>query len=162
MTGPDEELYPKNINNNYAGRFADGFRECLGCESVTHLFRKYPDKNKKSKIFQDLWARVPHTRLRDEQPTSHSNHLYVQPLTSSSRSNPPPNKSPIKRSRFCAIFAMGNHVSPSSQKPMPIPINNSLPSIFLHLGSVDDEENQMHMLLDTGAAMDSGTLAYHL
>ena len=45
---------------------------------------------------------------------------------------------------------------------MPIPINNSLSSVCLHLGSVEDEENKMRMLLDTGAAMNSGNLTYHL
>ena len=45
---------------------------------------------------------------------------------------------------------------------MPIPINNSLPSVCLHLGSVEDEENKMRMLLDTGAAMNSCSLTYHL
>ena len=45
---------------------------------------------------------------------------------------------------------------------MPIPINNSLPSVCLHLGSVEDEENKMYMLLDTDAAMNSGNLTYHL
>ena len=45
---------------------------------------------------------------------------------------------------------------------MSIPINNSLPSICLHLGSVEDEENKMRMLLDTDAAMNSASLTYHL
>ena len=45
---------------------------------------------------------------------------------------------------------------------MPIPINNSLPSVCLHLGSVEDDENKIRMLLNTGAAMNSGNLTYHL
>ena len=45
---------------------------------------------------------------------------------------------------------------------MSIPINNSLPSICLHLGSIDDDENKMRMLLDTGTAMNSGCLTYQL
>ena len=45
---------------------------------------------------------------------------------------------------------------------MPISINNSLPSVTLHLGLLEDEENTMRMLVDTRAAMNSGNLAYHL
>ena len=45
---------------------------------------------------------------------------------------------------------------------MPIAINNSLPSICLNLGSVENEENKIRMLLDTGAAINSSSLTYHL
>ena len=45
---------------------------------------------------------------------------------------------------------------------MPVPINNSLPSVCLHLSSVEDEENKIRMLLDTGATMNSGNLTYRL
>ena len=45
---------------------------------------------------------------------------------------------------------------------MPISINNSLPSVNLHLGLIEDEENKMRMLVNTGAAMNSGNLAYYL
>ena len=44
---------------------------------------------------------------------------------------------------------------------MPISINNSLPSVTLHLGLLEDEENTMRMLVNTGAVMNSGNLAYH-
>ena len=36
---------------------------------------------------------------------------------------------------------------------MSILINNSLPSIYLHLGLIGDEENEMMMLLNTNTAM---------
>ena len=117
----------------------------------------------KEHFFQDLNFHVPHTRTTEDAPTGQSNNLSVQPLASNSAtSNPPPNNSPIKRARFCAIFARIAHISPSTQKPMPIPINNSLPSVCLHLGSVENEENKMRMLLDTDAAMNSASLTYHL
>ena len=87
----------------------------------------------------------------------------TQPLASiTSTSNPLPHNSPTKRARFCAIFARAVHISPSSQKLMPIPINNYLPSVCLHLGSIEDDESKMRMLLDTGAAMNSSNLIYHL
>ena len=45
---------------------------------------------------------------------------------------------------------------------MPIPINNSLPSVCLHLGLVDNEENKIRMLLDTGDDMNLGNLTHHI
>ena len=45
---------------------------------------------------------------------------------------------------------------------MLISINNSLPSVNLHLGLIEDDENKMRILVDTGAAMNSGNLTYQL
>ena len=45
---------------------------------------------------------------------------------------------------------------------MPIGINNSLPSVSLILGSREDDENKMRMLVDTGAAMNTGDIDFHL
>ena len=45
---------------------------------------------------------------------------------------------------------------------MPIGINNSLPSVSLILGSSEEEENTMRMLVDTGAAMNTGNIDFHL
>lgn len=50
----------------------------------------------------------------------------------------------------------------SFQKPIHISINNSFPSINLHLGIFEDEENLMQMLIDTGSAMNEGILIYYL
>ena len=44
---------------------------------------------------------------------------------------------------------------------MPISINNSLPSIYLHIGSIADDKNKMRKLVDTGAVMTTGNKAYH-
>ena len=52
-------------------------------------------------------------------------------------------------------------ISSSLRKPMPISINNSLPSVYLHLGNLEDDENRMQMLVGTGAAMTTGDLKYH-
>ena len=106
---------------------------------------------------------MPFTRTNKDTPTDQSNNFSVQPIASnSSTSNPPPNNSPIKRARICAIFARVAHIYPSTQNSMPIPINNSLSSIYPHLGSVEDEENNMCMLLDTGDTVNSDSLTYHL
>ena len=45
---------------------------------------------------------------------------------------------------------------------MPISINNSLPSVSFLLGLTMEADNGMRMLVDTGVAMNSGYLDYHL
>ena len=44
---------------------------------------------------------------------------------------------------------------------MPIAINNSLPSIKMLIGLLADDENKMSMLVDIGAAMNTGNKTYH-
>ena len=114
----------------------------------------------KQKFFKDFWGHVPFTRNTVSfanpaaTPTSKINILSTQ--------TDPPFQSSIKKPRFSAIFACVNNLTSFSQKLMPIQINNYLPSIYLHLGLIEDEENKMRMLLDTGATMNSGNLNYHL
>ena len=45
---------------------------------------------------------------------------------------------------------------------MPISINNSLPSISILLGLTTEADNGMRMLVETGTAMNSEYLYYHL
>ena len=68
----------------------------------------------------------------------------------------------ISKTRWLAIFVRVTDILSSPQKPMHISINNFLPSEFLHLGIPEDDENRMQMLVDTGAAMNTGGLTYHL
>ena len=44
---------------------------------------------------------------------------------------------------------------------MPISINNSFLSVYLHIESITDDENKIRILVDTGAAMNTGNNAYH-
>ena len=48
------------------------------------------------------------------------------------------------------------------KKPIAISIINSLPSINLHIHNPDDDENRMHMLVDTEATINTRHLQYHL
>ena len=66
-----------------------------------------------------------------------------------------------KRSRFFTITVLLSNISSPNQKLMPIPINNSLPSVHLTIGLIADEENKMRMLVDTGVSMITGNLDYH-
>ena len=45
---------------------------------------------------------------------------------------------------------------------MPIGIHNFLPSVSLILGSLEGEENKMRMLVDTGSAINTGNLRFHM
>lgn len=45
---------------------------------------------------------------------------------------------------------------------MPISINNSLTSVNLHIGNPEDDESHIRMLVDTGVAMNTGSIEYHL
>ena len=67
-----------------------------------------------------------------------------------------------KEARWYAIFVYVNNVLSNPKKPMPIGINNALPSVSLILGSREDDENKMRMLVDTGAAMNTGDIDFHL
>ena len=45
---------------------------------------------------------------------------------------------------------------------MHISINNSLPTVNLLIGNPEDDENRTQMLVDTGPAMNTESLEYHL
>ena len=66
------------------------------------------------------------------------------------------------KTHWYAIFVRVTNISSSPKKPMPISINNSLPSVCLHLEILEDDENRMQMLVNTGAAMNTGDLKYNL
>ena len=52
VIGKDGKSYPMNLTTNYISRFADGFRSCLGCGSVSYLFCEYPKKHNKTMKFK--------------------------------------------------------------------------------------------------------------
>ena len=184
MKGNDGKFYPMNPDHNYISRFSERFRGYLSCCSLDHVFRACPHKTSpeiKHKLFEDLWAHVSSstrkiiTNSRTSKvtfttptttPTSHINVLstHAHPHTSNINFSSPninPGQPPSKICRFHATFFV-NNFSLSSQKPIPIPINNSLPSIYLHLDLIEVEENKMRILLNTGAAMNFGNLSYDL
>ena len=158
VKGNDGKFYPKNSNNNYVGRFADGFRGCIGYGFVDALFRAYPDKaNKDMKQINFKIFGLVYSQTNIPAPTlTFASHAVTS--TSNTNAHQPPAKIP----RVCAIFACINNLSQSSQKTIPISINNSLPSICLHLGLIESEENKMRILLNTGVVVKSRNLSYHL
>ena len=66
VIGKDRKSYSMNPTTNYISRFVDVFRGCLGCGSVSHLFRECPEKHNKTmnfNFFQDL--NVAHINIPD-------------------------------------------------------------------------------------------------
>ena len=169
VKGQHGKFYPKIPGSDYVSRFVDGFRGCFCCDSDAHQFRTCPDRNNpevRRNFFLDMNAHVTSTRLKrntapTEQTAVQSNSMLVNSFdhTNSSSFNYNP---VVKKARFDHILVRVFNISQAIKKPMPISINNSLPSVTLHLGLLEDEENTMRMLVDTGAAMNSGNLAYHL
>ena len=51
VIGKDGNPYPMNPTTNCISCFADGFRGCLGCGSVSHLFHECPEKHNKTMKF---------------------------------------------------------------------------------------------------------------
>ena len=72
------------------------------------------------------------------------------------------NNNTNKEVRWYAILFMLIIYCLTLKKPMPIGINNSLPSVSLILGILEDEENKMRMLVDTGAAMNTDNFDFHM
>ena len=59
------------------------------------------------------------------------------------------------------ISILLSHLSTPNKKVIPISINNSLSYIYLHVGTIADDENKMRMLVDTGAAINTCNKEYH-
>ena len=182
----DGYKYPSNPTNGYVSRWRDGFFGCLGCGSDNHRFvscSKKNDLDSRSLFWQELWDHVPSTRKRASEPicpsllhsnltgksnvATNTNSIHINTLNSSrKRTNvdkPEQKKNNTnKEARWCAIFVHVNNVLSNPKNPMPIGINNSLPSISFILGILEDEENKMRMLVDTGAAMNTGNFDFHM
>ena len=162
MKGRDGRLYPKNPMNDYIIQYADGFKECLGCGSTNHLFRECSRRNDKAvreRFWHGLWTHVPSIRKKQSPAFNATDNYKKVPLL------PKPELSyhDGKRPRLFAIFACVFNPTSTSQKPMPIIINNSLPAIHFPLGKrKENADDKMRVLVDTGAAMNSGNLYFHL
>ena len=67
-----------------------------------------------------------------------------------------------KRPHFYVIISRMTNISSYPKNPMPISINNSLSSINLHIDNPEYIKNRIRILIDTGAAMNTGSLECHL
>ena len=185
-TKKDGKQYPRNPTNGYISRWPDGFHGCLGCGSDDHRFAMCPQRSNKDirqLFWQELWAHVPTTRtkkssdvhqsIHDSKPPSPStitvNTNNIRTITQTNTRKRTEDgltthqdTQKTKEARWYAIFVYVNNVLSNPKKPMPIGINNSLPSVSLILGSREEEENKMRMLVDTGAAMNTGNIDFHL
>ena len=131
---------------------------------------------------QELWDHVPTTRKRKSEYI-HQSLLDANPACSSNvdattnfiQTNPthysrkitdvdhttPPDRNNVKV-RWYTNFVHVNNFSSNPKNPMPIGIHKYLPSLSLILGSLEDEENKMRMLVNTGSAINTGNLRFHM
>jgi hypothetical protein len=83
--------------------------------------------------------------------------------TPTSSEDTSPSESPTKRFRNFPLFIRSCKQDMTTSlplRPMPIRVDNGLPHIRLNLGSSDD--TALSVLFDSGAALSSGYLPYHL
>ena len=182
----DDHSYPSNPTNGYVSRWRDGFFGCLGCGSDNHRFTSYSKKNdsdSKHFFWQELLAHVPSTikrasehirpSLLQSNPTSISNVtannnciLINTANTSRKRTDrdqtAQKDNNKNKEARWYAIFVHINNILSNPKKTMPIGVNNSLPSVSLILGILEDEDKKMRMLVGTWAAMNTGNFDFHM
>ena len=64
--------------------------------------------------------------------------------------------------RWYAVFVHINNIWYNPKKLLPIGINNYFPSISLILGILEDEKRKIRILVNTGAAMNTGNLHFHM
>ena len=66
-----------------------------------------------------------------------------------------------KRTHFFAIYVTVSNINFANQKPFPIAIDNSLPSIKMLIGMLPDDKNKMSILVETRVAINTGDKSYH-
>ena len=162
VKGRDGRLYPKNPMNDYISHYADEFNGCLRCGSTDHRFCECSHRNDKAVrylFWHELWAHVLSTQKK-QSPTFNTTDNY--------KKVPLPSKPQFSyhdgiRPRLFAIFTCVSNLTSTSQKPMPISINNSLSSVHFPSGKgKENADDKMRLLVNTGVAMNSGNLYFHL
>ena len=150
---------------------------------------KNRDQEVRADYCQELWCHIPATRkkpatTRDDQASHRSNtdapvmHVATQQFTSgplgrgrgvntaswmSSSSPPSESKAPANKNPWILPILVGiNNTYVKSSTPMPIKIDNNLPCVDFELGhETGDNSIHLRMLVDSGAAMNSGNKSYH-
>ena len=140
--------------------------DCIGCGFLTDLKnlswqRQYWNE---TKILQDFWVHAPSTNKIENPPNSErfKIHLLLHQLFSNLILPHTLSTPAWKIPHFPTILTHVNNISSSNEKSMPIVINNSLPSINLHLGMVKDDKNHIRMIIDTGVAINTVKVFYCL
>ena len=171
VTKPDGLTYPNNPCIGFVSKWPDGFNGCLACSSTKHRFTSCSKKDNvedKKLFWQKFWAHIPSTRERKcdpiprlPTPPESNFDIHSKLIDSASSRNVLHHPNNDKRPRFQTIFARMTSISSTPKKPIHISFNNSLQSTNLHIGNLEDDKNRMRILVNTEAAMNTGSLDYH-
>jgi len=149
------------------------------------------DSNVRHQFWNEMRAHIPASRKNDrDQQHGSTNTMTVDvaPITGTTPSTPSsagvgrkvnnlpawmtsrPSESVVDADKpasdnvepwFLPIMARITAMDVAACLPMPIQINNNLPCIDFCLGLKETQELRMRMLVDSGAAMNSGNKNYH-
>ena len=133
--------YPTDPANQFKSIFARGFLGCLGCGDERHRFRACPQRDTKEikDIFhKNYLAHFPDRRKRNDDGSQYQGFLGQGP-------------SQVPRILVTTgLTFVTTEVAASKPRPMPIAINNRLPTADFRLVT-----KNLHPCLDLGCLVDS-------
>ena len=132
---------PKALTNAYATYFG------MNC-GLTFL----PLERNRAHLLPQLTVLFPHLLFLLTLPSHHVQTLTL--LLGKSIKTP--------NDHVFSLYLLACLIFRHLKKTMPISINNSLPSVNFLLGLTMEADNGMRILVDTGTAINSGYLDYHL
>jgi hypothetical protein len=158
--------HPKDPCTGYCSQHPLDFRGCMVCGSNSHVFRDCHLARKADAIacfFRELLAHYPVKRLRP--PSLHEiaevKRLCPETAIAEPIFEAPLDGPPAKAPRVYTVFAsVAGCYSATATRPMPITIENELPTIALLFGLL--AVLQVSVLVDTCASLNTGYLPFHL
>jgi hypothetical protein len=189
---PSNPVFSVDPVTKYICRHPNDFRGCLGCGNANHVFKQCPDKDDlttKQRFFRELFGIKPFLRKRpvDETEMAFVRQLQQQnapalPIQATATApSTPANPAPPRAVHFApageeqpsiedtsphlfAAFVPIDHEQSETNHPLPVAIDNRLPHISIQVGGQQDPSGAHHLssLLDTGAALNTGFLPFHL
>ena len=148
---PSSTEYPVDPTTQFTSKYLRGFPGCFGCGSTGHRFTTCPQRSEslvKSAFHKNYLAHFPDRRKRNDDGTM----LQAQ-------------QGPSQIPRlFVAVGVSFVTKSRSSEaRPMPIQVNNNLPTAYFRLASANLEPCiDLGCLIDTCAGLNSGSLDFHI
>ena len=144
---PASTEYPTDPTNQFTSKYLRGFRGCFGCGSEDHRFGGCPQRQEaavKSAFHKNYLAHFPDRRKRNDDGSE-------LPTTS--------DKVPRLYVAVGVSFVANSQLE---SRPMPIQVNNNLPTADFRLMTADMEPCiDLGCLIDTCAGLNSGNLAFH-
>ncbi len=133
--------YPTDPANQFKSKFPRGFLGCLGCGDEHHRFRACPQRNTKEvkdTFHKNYLAHFPDRRKRNDDGSQYQGFLAQGP-------------SQVPRILVTTGLAfVTTEATKSKPRPMPIAINNRLPTADFRLVA-----KNLHPCLDLGCLVDS-------